>query len=961
MRAGSIEADRIRARLKSRLFGQPEAPLRVGRYEVLGRIGEGAMGTVYRARDPELEREVALKVLRDGGEGSSVLDEARAMARLEHPNVVRVYDVEQADERAFVAMELVRGQSLREWLREPRAPREIERVFAAAARGLHAAHRAGVVHRDFKPANVLVTDEGDVKVADFGLARAANASRKLADGEAPPSDAPMSRTQLAGTPHYLAPELLRGAKATAASDQFAFGVSLFEALTGKRPFAATSMRELSLAHARGPLLDRGLTRAQRKLIARLLALEPAARMADMGAVARALEPARRAGAGLGAGVALLGLSTLAYFGLRVRDSVTVCSGSEQRLAEVWSAEQRGQVLSSLASVDAPHAQQTADRTVAVLDAYSQSWVAARDEACEATQVRKEQSQEVMDRRMACLERRRTELSALVVVLSRADRETTERAVEGARALTPVARCDVGAGLERETRTPPPEVAARVLESRAVLAEAWASRAAGKYAGAQERARRAVELAESAAFPPAVAEALLELARTLLLSGQPQAAREAALRAADLAESAAEDELLAHSWLVVLGSMSKSATKPEDTDPFARRARAVIARMGEPSDLMGDLHEVLGAQRYVLGHWPEALEHAEQELSLRVASAGEGTLPTAEARAHLAAVLTNLDRAEEAESYLEQALADAEVWLGPDHPHLAAMLNAHGLNQKSRGQYAEARATHQRALGILERALGPDNPALEPALTNLGNASMHLGLLSEAEQHHRRAILIKEKLYGEEHPQVALGLNNLANVMIQSKRWDEAIVLHQRALSIRERSLAKGDRMIGMSLTNLGDALSGAGRHAEAIGQYRLSLDNLEQALGPDHSWLAYPLTGLAHAHLLDKRPDLAIAPAERALSIRDKPGLAEDLAAETRFVLARALIEAGKDKTRGLTLAKEARTVFVGAGEPKKQYLAELDAWLSDVERTRAGVAGTGLSGLHTSLGGGGLGRGRGN
>ncbi|MBL8742330.1 MAG: tetratricopeptide repeat protein, partial [Myxococcales bacterium] len=395
-------------------------------------------------------------------------------------------------------------------------------------------------------------------------------------------------------------------------------------------------------------------------------------------------------------------------------------------------------------------------------------------------------------------------------------------------------------------------------------------------------------------------------------------------------------------------------KPEDTEPFARRARAVITRMGEPSDLAGDLHEVLGARSYVLGNWPDALEHAEQELELRVAAFGEGTLQSAEARARLAAVLTNLDRGEEAEIHLEQALSDAEVWLGVGHPRLAGMLNAHGLNQKSRGQYAEAHRTHLRALDILERALGPDNPALEPALTNLGNASMHLGLLQEAEQHHRRAIRLKEKLYGDEHPQVALGLNNLANVMIQSKRWDEAVELHQRALSIRERSLQKGDRMIGMSLTNLGDALAGAGRHAEAIEQYQLSVENLEQALGPDHSWLAYPLTGLANAYLLEKKPDLAVAPAERALSIRDKPGLAEDLAAETRFTLARALFEAGKDKTRALSLAKEARTVFVAAGEPKKQYLAELDEWLANVERKTLGAT---ASGLQTSLGGGGLGR----
>src|SRR5215470_6274154 len=204
-----------------------ERGTRFGRYEVLRHAGAGGMGDVYAAYDPELERNVALKLLRPGTAGARAAElkrEAQALARLAHANVVAVHDVGTSDGQVYVAMELVEGPTLRAWLAEkPRTAVEILAVFDAAGQGLSAAHGAGLVHRDFKPENVLLGADGRARVTDFGLAVAAGAAGELA-----------------GSVPYMAPEQLQGEAVDARADQFAFAVALYEALYGERPFAGST-------------------------------------------------------------------------------------------------------------------------------------------------------------------------------------------------------------------------------------------------------------------------------------------------------------------------------------------------------------------------------------------------------------------------------------------------------------------------------------------------------------------------------------------------------------------------------------------------------------------------------------------------------------------------------------------------------------------------------------------------
>jgi len=249
---------RDRELVKARLFRSRGGPVQIGRFTVLARLGEGGMGVVYTAYDDQLGRKVAVKLLRGDGRHDLVararlLREAQAMARLSHANIVAVHEVGATeDQQVFIAMEFVRGETLDAWLKgQVHGWREILGEFIAAGRGLAAAHRAGLIHRDFKPHNVIVGEDGIVKVLDFGLARASERAEDAADRvEAPAAKERLLDVALThagavmGTPAYMAPEQHEGRPATARSDQFSFCVSLYEGLYGRHPFDCTSLGSL---------------------------------------------------------------------------------------------------------------------------------------------------------------------------------------------------------------------------------------------------------------------------------------------------------------------------------------------------------------------------------------------------------------------------------------------------------------------------------------------------------------------------------------------------------------------------------------------------------------------------------------------------------------------------------------------------------------------------------------------
>ncbi|MBN8614374.1 MAG: protein kinase, partial [Deltaproteobacteria bacterium] len=272
--ADPLDAERVKQEVARRLFGAPIAPLRIGRFEVNERIGAGGMSVVYRAHDPELGRDVAIKLLKAGGRSERLRREARVLAKLRHPNVVTVYEVGTWREHAFVALEHVVGSTLDAWA-QGRSHDEIAARVVEVARGLDTVHRLGVVHRDVKPANIVVDASGAARLIDFGLV-----TDDTPDADVPAATTPDAPTKpsaptltrdgaIPGTPRYMAPELQGGAPSTPRSDQHSLGVTL---------------DELTRSGARAPAIERVIARATDR--------DPARRFEDLASFADALAPTK---------------------------------------------------------------------------------------------------------------------------------------------------------------------------------------------------------------------------------------------------------------------------------------------------------------------------------------------------------------------------------------------------------------------------------------------------------------------------------------------------------------------------------------------------------------------------------------------------------------------------------------------------------------------------------------------
>ncbi|HET6584152.1 MAG TPA: serine/threonine-protein kinase, partial [Nannocystaceae bacterium] len=329
LRTHAVDAAIVRERVRAELFGGEFSAPRLGRFSVLERIGQGGMGIVFAGYDAELDRKVAIKVIRRDGARDRVrlLREARAMAQLSDPHVVSVYEVGEHDDRVWIAMEFVAGITLARWVAaEPRPWRQTLAAFVQAARGLQAAHARGLVHRDFKPDNALVSTDGIVKVVDFGLARAVT-STTASDDDPPRSvdiDDPANATSitssgaLAGTPGYMAPEQFESAVIDARADQFAFCVGLWEALYGEPPFPRDSFAALVVAvqagKVRSPSPSTKVPARIERALRRGLSPRPDDRFVDMAALVHALqsEPLRRARGIALASVALVATAAAAY-------------------------------------------------------------------------------------------------------------------------------------------------------------------------------------------------------------------------------------------------------------------------------------------------------------------------------------------------------------------------------------------------------------------------------------------------------------------------------------------------------------------------------------------------------------------------------------------------------------------------------------------------------------------------
>jgi hypothetical protein len=503
----------------------------LGRYVLLDRLGAGAMGLVYSAYDAQLDRKIAIKIMKAGRSGADaagggaarLMREAQALARLSHPNVVPIYDVGLLGDRVWVALEYVEGWTVREWLdRRPRHWRDILELFAQAGRGLIAAHGAQLVHRDFKPDNVLVDRSGRARVTDFGLARVDNSvESEFSSSPIESHDTFMdslTRTgSVMGTPGYMSPEQHFGRPADARSDQFAFCVALFEAVYGVRPFAGKTLREVAYAKWTGAMRDpshigrrpAGIPRSIELAIRRGLSGEADRRWPSMAELVDELDRIRQAPR-TRLRIASIGVLAIVGAAWAWQARPRACAPGHDRLVGIWDDARTQELEQAFAGAGTPVAQAAWTTTRAEFDRYAEGWASAYDQVCPSDS---DVDAGTRDAAMLCLQRRRTELRAAVDALAQGDRATVHRAVAVLDQLESIAPC-LSAGSTEPPLPSDPLIAAKVESTREHVADAVARREAGQYALARELARAAANEANALDYPPLSVETGIALGVTL---------------------------------------------------------------------------------------------------------------------------------------------------------------------------------------------------------------------------------------------------------------------------------------------------------------------------------------------------------------------------------------------------------------------------------------------------------------
>jgi serine/threonine protein kinase/tetratricopeptide (TPR) repeat protein len=947
------------------LAPQPRALL--GRYSLLRKLAEGGMGIVYSAYDEELDRRVAIKLVRpraspDGVASSQrMLREAQLMAKLSHPNVVQVYDVGVLSDQVFLAMEFVQGSTLREWLHgSPDAPRsaprpipEVLAMYRQAGLGLAAAHAAGLVHRDFKPDNVVVGTDGRARVLDFGLARSdahpdetslasdrsdtrdlestrSLASRRSRSAERPPTAA----GSLLGTPAYMSPEQHMRVTTDARSDQFSFCVSLYEGVYGERPFTGKTNHELRAnvltAAVRDPPQSRKVPAWLRKVLLRGLRVAPDDRFPDMHALLAALDadPRRTRRRGLLAlSLTSLALASTLAITQRHTPEAELCRGADRLLESVWDEPRAAAVHNALANTGLAYARDTWPRVHDQLDLFARTWRDMHVQVCEATNRDHVQSETLMDLRMACLADSREELRAVVDVLAEADARVAERAVQAVANLRPLARC-AQQNPHGATSVPHDLASATALRDlQALLAQVRAADAAGRYVRGLQLAREAVASAERSGHAPALAEALLHRGRLESSAADYPAAERSLETAYFLAESARADATRVDAALRLIDVVGERLGRDHDGTQWGRQAEALIHRQGDPPALEAQLRARLAVVHTRFARYDEALAAIQRAIDLTPDSAGPDR---ATYQRQLGNVHYRQGRHADAQQAYQRAVALGEAALGPDHPDIARTINNLGEVHRIQGHLADAEHAFRRSIAIWERAFGPEHSQLAPPFNGLGTLAHDRGDLRAAADHFERVRLLVERSAGPDHPDVGSVTSNLGEVHLRQGNLAESRRYSERALQILERTLGPEHPSLADALSNLARALALQGLLPEAAEHYRRAVALLERAHGRDFAGLAKPLTGQGLLALAKARPADAVPPLERALGIGGAQGPAE--LAELRLALARALWDSRNDRPRARALVELARTELHTAPESpaRARLAADLAAWLAD-------------------------------
>ncbi len=942
----------------------------VGRYVVIAAVGSGGGGEVYSAWDPHLTRRVALKLIGGTGAGArnaELLQEAKVLARLNHPNIVQVFETLRHDDAVVIAMEFVEGETFEPVPQRPRRWQEWLDLYLQAAEALQAAHAEGLVHGDFKPRNVMVDHQGRVRVLDFGLAR--SASRAEAESTL---SASARRLDLggAGTPGYMAPESFRGEGSSPATDQFAFCVSLWQALSGERPFAGSTRAAVAAAVVGGDRTEPsswGTTpRAVQAALRRGLAPDVGDRFPSMEALSRALRGPERARTrarwlGVSVGAAGLGAGVMAIASWA---NDAPCEGVQAPMHAVWSADTRARLSASLASVELPFAEAASARVDRALNTFAERWTVERLAACEAIHVRREQSPEGPPLRAACLEHQLREFEASVEVLGQLDESNLLHADRVLDGLPSLAECTDVPRLRRGPPQPPEGEADAVQRTQHHLARTRAEVRAGRWVAAGAALKRAEVEAAGVSHADTRADLAFVRATVEELAQDADAAEESLRESLRIAFENRRFELsrrAATQLLFVVGGMQELPAE-------ALRYAELAAGFSDDVQAEADYRHALGRVRERQGDDRAAEQEYRSAVELFTDALGPEHLTTVNAQASHAGVLRSLGELEAAESQLRGVLTVLERRLGAVHPKVAGVLANLAVVLRERGELDRSLAVAQRSLDIRVAVFGETHRASLHSLNVVANTSVLLGALDEAQPRLRRLLELSIRSRGTSHPSTHRARARLANVHMLRGELGPAKTLYQevvagfaeaqgpehadtlgaraqlahvlnldgepeRAIALLEPSIAVATASLGDSHPRvaflhdiLADSYAAVERFEAAEASLRRSLVIREANEGADPSAIAEIRRDLALLLLeLDRGPEAKVLAetAHEVLRDSDKgPGALGD----TAFVLARAVRVSRGDESRVRSLADEAIRHFRAAHQDER--VDEVRTWL---------------------------------
>jgi hypothetical protein len=880
-----------------------------------------------------------------------MLREAQALARLSHPHVVQVFEVGVWRDEVYLAMEYVAGETLRRWLRTSHPWRQVLDVLVQAGRGLQAAHEVELVHRDFKPDNVMVADDGRVRVLDFGLVRAVNqgegdslAETDEGDTKPGPFAAGITRTgSLLGTPNYMAPERL-GPDAVGAddprSDQFSFCATAYEALFGQRPYLGETLIDLmeSLRGEPRPIpRDTPVARRVSAAILRGLARHPSQRWPTMAALLDELEQAvgRRpspwpllAAGGL-AGALLAGSLALGWSGDDA--SAPSCAQlDDAALAGVWDAAQRERLHETLAATELAHASSTTDALSRELDAWASAWLTAQQRACTATHEQGRQSTLVLDRQQRCLSGQARRVTGLLDVLARPDADVLEhadalldRVPEPARCLAASDNADVDDARVRWCEQPWLRAACRELDAgseldtelaaiEGLLAVGKRDVAAGRLAvladamrdaapAPDERLRveaLALELAWARTYDPALIGRWRALAGEAQLLGLDELELELRVRLAIVVDGQfALREL--DEWLIADAQLALSRH-----DEVGSRRAALIEL--EHLRLLARTGERVAARRGFEALITDASARGLADLATRT-------------RINLAHLEHDEGHTDASATLLAQARDEAVALWGPAHPRVAAIDHDLALLALESGDLDNAHALLDRAEAI--HTSNPGSTALADDVHARAALALQRGELAQAGALVDRALATYEHELGPHDERTLRALELRGILRYFAGDLEGSLADYDRVLPGYEHRFGDDVQLAALHV-NRGDTLLALGRADAARTAFEQARERF-MAISPEHPSLAAVWAGLGEAELELGRPVAAIELLERATSELE-PGELSELA-EARFALARALTAAGREDERAMLLLDQARASFVDLGLTSR--IETLDRW----------------------------------